>query len=62
MNAKKMIIGFLTVFAISLLISMGVSFLWSLFFHEVAKIDWESSFRFAIILGIILPILDSRKK
>lgn len=62
MDFKKMIIGFITVFAITLLISIGVTFLWSLIFHGVAIIDWETSFRFAIILGIILPIIDSRKK
>lgn len=62
MNLKKMIIGFITVFAITLLASMGVTFLWSLVFHGVAIIDWETSFRFAIILGIILPFIDSRKK
>jgi hypothetical protein len=62
MDLKKMIIGFITVFAITLLISIGVTFLWSLLFHGVAIIDWETSFRFAIILGIILPIIDSRKK
>jgi hypothetical protein len=62
MDLKKMIIGFITVFAITLLASIGVTFLWSLIFHGVAIIDWETSFRFAIIIGIILPIIDSRKK
>lgn len=62
MDFKKMIIGFVTVFAITLLISIGVTSLWSLVFHGVVITDWETSFRFAIILGIVLPIIDSRKK
>jgi hypothetical protein len=62
MGFKKIFIGFITVFAITFLATLGVTFLWSLIFHGVAKIDWETSFRFAILLGIILPIIDSRKR
>jgi len=59
---KKNITGFITVFAIALLVCIGVTSLWSLVFHGVAIIDWETSFRFAILFGIILPIIDSRKR
>ena len=62
MNFKKIIIEFITVFTISLLATIGVTFLWSLVFHGVATIDWETSLRFAILLGIILPIINSRKR
>jgi len=62
MNFKKIVIRFVAVFAISLLATIGVTFLWSLVFHGVATIDWETSFRFATLLGIILPIIESRKK
>ncbi|MFI5185897.1 MAG: hypothetical protein ACHQF0_04185 [Chitinophagales bacterium] len=61
MDLKKIVIGFITVFAIALVVCIGVTFLWSLVFHGVAVIDWETSFRFAILFGIILPIIDSRK-
>ena len=61
MDFKKAIIGFIRTFAISLLVTIGVTFLWNLVFHGVAKVDWETSFRFAILLGIILPIASSRK-
>ena len=61
MGIKKMVTGFILVFAITLLVSIGVTFLWSLVFHGVAIIDWETSFRFALILGFILAIIDSRK-
>jgi hypothetical protein len=61
MNFKKTIVGFIRVFAISLVVTLGVTFLWNLVFHKVAKVDWETSFRFAILFGIILPIGYSRK-
>jgi hypothetical protein len=61
MNFKKTIIGFIRVFAISLLVTIGVTFLWNLVLHGAAKVDWETSFRFAILLGIILPIANTRK-
>ena len=62
MSFKQFAIASITVFAISLLVTLGVTFLWTLVFHGVATIDWETSFRFATLLGIILPILDSRKR
>ena len=62
MDFKRIIIRFVTVFAVALLVCIGVTFLWSLLFHGIATIDWETSFRFALLFGIIFPILDSRKR
>jgi len=62
MDFKKIITRFIPVFAIALLICIGVTLLWSLVFHGIAIIDWETSFRFAILFGILFPIIDSRKK
>ena len=62
MDFKKIISAFIPVFAIALLVCIVITFLWSLVFHGVAIIDWETSFRFAILFGIILPIIDSRKR
>ncbi|HET6990719.1 MAG TPA: hypothetical protein VFJ43_05310, partial [Bacteroidia bacterium] len=62
MNFKKIISEFIIVFIISLLVTLVVSFLWNLVFHGIGRVDWETSFRFAIVLGIIIPIIDSRKK
>lgn len=62
MNIKKIVIGFITVFAVSLLVTIGVTFLWNFAFHGAAAVDWETSFRFAIVLGIILTVIDLRKK
>ena len=62
MSIKKIVIRFVTVFAVSLLVTLGITFLWNLVFHGAATIDWETSFRFATVLGIILTIIASRKK
>ena len=62
MNFKKIAIEFIIVFAITLLVCVGVTFFWSLVFHGVGIVDWETSFRFATLLGIIIPIIDSRKR
>ena len=62
MDFKKIVIEFIIVFAISLLATLGINILWSWVFHGVAKIDWETSFRFAILFGIIFPIINSRKR
>ena len=59
---KKAIFGIIRTFAISLLVTIGVTFIWNLVFHGAAKVDWETSFRFAILLGIILPIASSRNR
>jgi len=62
MDFKKIIIGFIPVFAIALLVCMGVTSLWNLAFHGVAIIDWETSFRFSILLAILVPMIDFRKR
>jgi hypothetical protein len=62
MDFKKIVIEFITVFAIALLVCIAVTFLWNLIFHGSAVIDWETSFRFATLFGIIFPIINSRKR
>lgn len=61
MNFKKVLISFVIVFAITFIVSSLVTYLYSLSFYETAKIDWETSFRFAIILGIVIPVIEARK-
>jgi hypothetical protein len=61
MNIKKLIVEFVTVFAVVLVITAIVTFLWSLIGHGESIIDWETSFRFAIIFGIILTWVKSRE-
>lgn len=54
MNIKKLVLEFVTVFAVALAAVALVTFLWNLIGHGESTIDWETSFRFALLFGIIL--------
>ena len=61
MNIKKLLVDFVTVFAVSLIVSVIVTLLWNLIVHRAGTTDWETSFRFAILFGIILPWIETRR-
>jgi uncharacterized membrane protein len=61
MNIKKLAVEFITVFAVALVITAIVTFLWNFIGHGESTIDWETSFRFAIMFGIILTWEKSRE-
>ena len=61
MNIKRLLVDFVTVFAVTLIVSGIVTLLWNLIVHGASTIDWESSFRLAILFGIILPWIETRK-
>jgi len=65
MNIKELLIGFVIVFVVTLVVTAIVTYLWSLIAHGTGVFDWETSFRFAVILGIVLSLvrgLESKKK
>ena len=61
MNIKKYLVDFVTVFAVTLIVCVIVTLLWNLIVHGASTIDWETSFRFAILLGIIVPWIETRR-
>ena len=61
MNIKRLLGDFVTVFAVTLVISVIVTLLWNLIVHGAKIVDWESSLRFAILFGIILTWMDRRR-
>ena len=61
MNIKKLVVEFGTVFAVALVTVAIVTFLWFIIGHGESTIDWETSFRFAIIFGIILTWVKSQE-
>jgi hypothetical protein len=61
MRIKKLAVEFITVFAVALVITMIVTFLWNIIGHEDSTIDWETSIRSAIIFGITLTWVKSRE-
>ena len=61
MKIKKLVVEFVTVFAVALVTVAMVTFLWNIIGHGESTIDWETSFRFAIMFGIILTWAKSRE-
>ncbi len=61
MNIKRLLVDFITVFAISLIVTVIVTLFWNLIFHGASTIDWETSFRFAILFGILFPLIETRR-
>jgi len=62
MTTAKYAIDFVVTSAIVLLASVAVTFLYSLIIHGSGVIDWETSIRFAIVLGIALPWIHQRDR
>ena len=60
MNIKRLVVEFGTVFAVALVTAAIVTFLWNIIVHAEGMIDWETSFLFAILFGIIQTWLKSR--
>jgi hypothetical protein len=61
MNIKTLITEYITVFALTLVTVASVTFLWNIIEYGKSTIDWENSFRFAVIFGIILTWKKSRE-
>jgi len=62
MNIKQSLLDFSIVFVVTLVVTVVVTFLWNLLFHNSAIVDWEISFYFAFVLGIVIPLVQKRKK
>ena len=60
MNIKKLLVEFVTVFAVTFLVSVMVTLLWSRSVHGSNVVDWETSFRLAIIFGILVTWVERR--
>jgi hypothetical protein len=60
-NTKKLLVDFASVFAVSLGVTAVVTLLWNLLVHHAGAVDWETSLRFAIVLGIILTWMEARR-
>jgi hypothetical protein len=61
MNIRKLGVEFVTVFAVTLVTTALVTLLWNVIGHGQTAVDWETSFRFAIVLGIILTWVMARE-
>lgn len=61
MKIKRFLVHFLIVFAVTFVVNAVVVYLWNLVVHGQGIFNWETSFLFAIILGIILSITRDTK-
>jgi hypothetical protein len=61
MITKRLLVDFVTVFAVTLIVSIMVTLLLNVTVHEASTLDWETSFRFAILFGIIVPWMETRR-
>jgi hypothetical protein len=61
MNIKKLLVGFVTVFAVSLAVSAIVTLLSNFIVHGAGTVNWEASFGFATLFGIILSCTGTRR-
>ena len=65
MKIINFIRDFTITFIIVFIVSMIVTYFYNLIAHGAASVDWETSFRFAIIFGIVFPmirIIEKRQK
>ena len=60
MKIKQYAIDFAVMFAIVFVVNLAVTYLYSLIAHGSGVLDWESAFRFGIMLGLILPWIRRR--
>ena len=60
MKSKQYAIDFAVMFAIVFVVNLAVTYLYSLIVHGSGVLDWESAFRFGIMLGLILPWIRRR--
>ncbi len=60
MKMKAYLTSFIIVFAVTLVVSVVVSYFYALLVHGAGAADWDTSFRLSISLGIIFAWLTGR--
>ena len=58
MNTKAFIIEFSVVFMITFIVASVVSLGWNYFYEGIAECNWGTAFQFALIFGILCPVID----
>jgi len=62
MKIKRLLFSFIVIFAIAFAVTTIVNFLWNFIFHGAASVVWEMSFRWGIVLGILLTWMQEKGK
>ncbi len=61
MNIKKLLLIFAGIFALAFVVLVITTYLYSLIVHGTGIIDWETSFLFAITLGVVLTWIETKE-
>lgn len=61
MNITRLVVFFAMVFAVTLVVCAAVTLLGNIILHGTRTVDWETSFRFAAVLAIVLPAIEARR-
>jgi hypothetical protein len=63
MRTKNFIIGFLVTFAIAFIANTLIVIGWNYFVKSKGiEFDWETSFRISLLLAIVIPLTQIRKR
>jgi len=63
MKIKVYILTFLLVFGVVFVTNVVITVLWNYFIKSTGLIiDWETSFRLAILFGIVVTVIQTKKK
>ena len=62
MRVKNFLAHFAVTFVLAFAVSAVVSWLWSAIAHGAGAVDWESSVRLAVILGLVMPLATGGKR
>lgn len=61
MEFSRLFVRFLGTAALGFAVTAGVTYLYSSIAHGTGVVDWETAFRLAVILGIVLTVIGERK-
>ena len=62
MNLKTFLVDFVTAFAVTVIVSAFVTSLSNLIVHGESTVNWEASFRYAALFGIVLSSIGTRRR
>ena len=61
MKTKSFFIEFTVIFMITFIAASVVSWCWNFFANGTGACSWETAFMFAVMFGVICPMLDLMK-
>ncbi len=61
-NSKDVLISFITIFVLTFVVTAFTTFFYSLIVYKTGSIDWATSVRLGIILGIVLTWINTKGK